>query len=73
MKIDTFQCDVCKTQKKEANHWFKGYKFLLGGLAIHRWDDTPTGDDVENFEAHLCGADCLTQWISKNFLNAGAQ
>ena len=68
MKIDSWKCDICNVQRREANHWFRAYKLISGGVVIIHWDEKPTGDDVENFEAHLCGADCVTQWLSKNLL-----
>lgn len=69
MKIDTYQCDICQVQKRDANHWFRGYKLSdQRGIVIIGWDAIPTGDVVEDFEAHLCGADCLHQWLSKNLL-----
>ena len=69
MKVDSYKCDVCQTQKREANHWFRGYKLLITrGVVVIEWDGSPPLDDVENFESHLCGADCVMQWVSKNLL-----
>lgn len=72
MKVDSYKCDGdgCRTQKQDANHWFRGYKLINGaGVVIIQWDATPTTDEVEDFEAHLCGAACVTEWLSKNLLN----
>ena len=66
MKVDTYQCDGCRIQKKETNHWFRGYKLLdQQSIAIVEWNGTPPSDEVENSEAHLCGASCVTEWVSK--------
>jgi hypothetical protein len=71
MKVDTYKCDVCNVQKQTSNHWW-----LLRlvpdqnsseplGANILRWDaDDPLNSDFE----HICGADCVTQWLSKNLL-----
>ena len=66
MKIDSYACDVCQVQKKAANHWWRGYKLMdRQGVVIIEWDGLPTADSVENFEAHLCGASCVAEWVSK--------
>lgn len=68
-KIDTFQCDVCQVQKQKSNHWFRGYKLTEArGVVIITWDAVPTADDVEDLEVHLCGAECVNQWLSKTLL-----
>lgn len=69
MKVETYACDRCHVQKKDVNHWFRAYKLMRKqGVVIIEWDATPTGDEVEDFEAHLCGANCVTEWLSKNLL-----
>lgn len=58
---------MCTVQKGKANHWWRGYKLMkTRGVVIIEWDGTPTTDDVEDLEAHLCGASCATEWLSKN-------
>lgn len=75
MKVETYACDQCKTQKKDANHWFKAYRFEdVQGVAIVPWKAESVyiagGGTVsavtENADAHLCGANCVTEWLSKN-------
>lgn len=69
MEVQTFACDICQTQKKAANHWFRGFR-LPQGVLITEWDVT-AGSVIRGLEephAHLCGADCVTQWLSKNLL-----
>ena len=75
MKIDSFACDVCGKQKKEANHWFRGRELpSSAGVVIVQWDVERAvidGDSLVldlNKDAHLCGAECATQWLSKNLL-----
>ena len=76
MKIDSWKCDGCGVQKKDANHWFKGYQLVEKGIVIAPWD---TGEafiagggtlslDIDRADAHLCGASCVTEWLSKNLL-----
>jgi len=78
MKVETYACDVCGTQKKAANRWWKVYKVaqLIGtetvenapllGLLITAWDAVPEGMRLKETTAHLCGEGCVTQYISKN-------
>lgn len=69
MKVDSWKCDGCGIPKKEVNHWFKAYKlFQALGVVVIGWDVAPPVEEVENFEAHLCGADCVTKWVSTNLL-----
>jgi len=76
MKIETHACDNCKAQKKETNHWWKVYQCSLGGVLVTAWDSNPrrrknpqTTPEVEfTAETHLCGASCVTEWLSKNLL-----
>ena len=85
MKIETFACDVCKVQKKDANHWFKVY--ILRPLRSKSDDRAPepTGFVVTTWEAekptmtngdigeagHICGHNCATQYISKKLFHGG--
>ena len=63
MKVDTFACDICGTQKKETNHWFmswttenpKGVTVILWTPELVRTDST----------SHLCGIECATKWVAK--------
>lgn len=68
MKVDSYKCDGCGTEKKGANHWFRAYKLMAGGVVIIPWDGMSPHDDVEDFEAHLCGAACVSKWVSENLL-----
>lgn len=70
MKVETYACDQCKTHRKDANHWFKGYKLAQGkGVMVIEWEATSllSDEDVDD-EAHLCGASCVSQWVSQNLL-----
>jgi len=68
MKVDSWKCDGegCGIQKAETNHWFRGYKLAAGGVVLIPWNGAPPVEEVEDFEAHLCGANCVTGWVSKN-------
>lgn len=75
MKVDTFQCDGCGKQKEKSNHWFRGYELPMSGVVIVSWDVARAVIDGESLPldldkaAHLCGAACVTEWLSKNLLN----
>lgn len=80
MKVETYACDQCKTQKKATNHWFRAYRVKdsttendQAGILILTWDakseTVASGfNDIESANAHLCGANCVTEWLSKNLL-----
>ncbi len=73
-KIDTWACDICARQKKEANHWILGFagaqvrvnregveEIYAMTFGVSVW--TEHGAKVAS--AHLCGIECATKWISK--------
>lgn len=70
MKIDTWRCDICQAQKKDANRWWKVY-MVAGGALIVQWE-SPEPDirqpKATSSAGHLCGANCVTEWLSKNLL-----
>lgn len=77
MKVDSWKCDNCTTQKKDANRWWKAWRFAQGGSVIVPWDlevETITHGSTEykltNEPFHLCGESCVVQWLSKNVLGA---
>jgi len=78
--IRTYACNICSTQKKETNRWFK--VFLIkgegdkpAGVLLLEWDALPNTDpvlsatksdfEVEHADAHLCGLPHLLEWVSK--------
>lgn len=78
MKIATFACDICQTQKAIANRWWK--VFLLKnvedkvvGVMTVEWDvnSLPWRNDLspEMADAHLCGVQHLVEWQSLNLLS----
>ena len=70
-KVDTYACNVCQVQKKEANHWMHGH--LIGtGVAIFPWGMATVPEDpgmialtIDNADAHLCGLEHALQWAGK--------
>lgn len=68
MKIETFACDQCKTQKKDANHWFRAAVLVDASIVIRPWESRPLELELKTPEAHLCGAACVSQWVSQNLL-----
>lgn len=78
MKVDTYKCDICGIQKQDANHWFRAFT-VPGGAIILTWDAVKDDGSMPSFEstpgffvvkniADICGADCVTQWLSRNLL-----
>lgn len=78
MKVETFQCDVCGTQKKAANRWWKvgiipaaNTKLLTEiGMIVTPWEIVPEDRTAIASIAHLCGEQCLIQYISKNLFHS---
>jgi hypothetical protein len=77
-QIQTYECDICHTQKKEVNHWWKGFILMSGTLAkpsdnlggvlvvpinTHFIDRPLNKEKLPNPNAHLCGFDCVTKWL----------
>ena len=59
----TYNCDVCGAEKREVNHWWRGYEFG-DGFAIAPWD-SPREDIFDCVEElHFCGSGCGLKWAS---------
>lgn len=59
MKVDTYRCDECSSQKSELNHWFKftGHSDQFG---VADW----TGSDYTS-TLHLCSDSCVIKSVQK--------
>jgi len=59
----SYRCDICKVEKQETNHWYKGYHRSsasdLNGIMIVSWNTNKitAGVTLElgKPDAHLCG------------------
>lgn len=71
-RVDTFCCDVCGRQKKDANHWFRAYRLHgVDGIIVVSWEAAAVLGRLElstDGEVHLCGAECGSQWVSRTLL-----
>ena len=54
-------CDICGTEKRQANHWFVAYE-QSGELRISGWNSPYLSCAGTK---HLCGETCLHKLISK--------
>ena len=54
MKSEIYRCDVCRTEKKESNHWYRGLR-IAGGYVTYTWG--ALAPDEARAE-HLCGLPC---------------
>jgi hypothetical protein len=81
-EIKTFACDICKTQKKDANHWWVVFQTYPennhNGIMLLPWEtekvfladaETTIHPTVSKADAHLCGVDCVTKWLSQNLFS----
>jgi hypothetical protein len=49
-KVDTYACNVCQVQKKEANHWLHGH-VVGAGIVLIPWSEKWTvGGDLRVVE-----------------------
>lgn len=69
MKVDSFACDVCGSQKKEVNRWHKFREYPNEGngaeFVVNEWDSE--GTEYANTK-HLCSDACVVKtvqgWLS---------
>jgi hypothetical protein len=68
-KKEVYVCDVCGTERKEANHWFTAwdsgvcdFNGMSAGYAIviAKWG-AHVGEDVK----HLCGQACVHKFVDE--------
>lgn len=80
--VQTYSCDNCSKQRGQTERWFKA--FLLeadkdnkpAGFLIIEWEvDTISRPKelggrfiADRADGHLCGTNCLMEWISKKGL-----
>jgi hypothetical protein len=70
MKVDTYECDVCRVQKKEANHWWLASDHVFSGhgsFAVYPWSEK---DFVEKEWPdlpliHMCGESCVQKKLAE--------
>jgi hypothetical protein len=56
-------CNICKDERKEANHWFVVREMIGEGILIRPWQYSPDVDDKESI--HLCGQTCVHSFIDR--------
>ncbi len=54
-------CDICRTEKRQANHWFVAYE-QSGELRISGWNSLHL---LSPETKHLCGEACAHKLISQ--------
>lgn len=69
-RVETWQCDVCNIQKTESNHWWlltptDSDREGIHGIQLVAWE---LGDATAAGVIHLCGASCVTKWLSESLL-----
>lgn len=65
MKIDTYKCDECGTQKGEINHWFRlrpspTWADKGPWVSILGWTT-----DYQDKDMHLCSDACVIKSVQK--------
>jgi hypothetical protein len=83
VRVETYKCDVCGAERKEANHWWKGRtaharsnggRGPVVGVFVSKWEahekyfEHATPAWSEQ-ESHLCGENCVAQFVSKSLGN----
>lgn len=60
MRIDGFQCDVCKILAQQTDYPVDGLGLPEKWMLIHQTPSTKSSMDM-----HFCSMDCLQQWIAE--------
>lgn len=60
-EVNTVRCDVCGTQKKEVNHWWKGVVSPKEVTFIPAEAFFPNGGQIFD----LCGYECAAKWLGQ--------
>lgn len=59
MKIDTYKCDECATQKGENNHWFR-FTGFPDQFSVTDWNGSDYPATI-----HLCSDTCVIKSVQK--------
>jgi hypothetical protein len=70
MRIETYRCDVCGVEKREANHWWwlawnEGYKRALLLSAAVRAQRFSEDDSIAYVRFDLCGEACVVKKLAE--------
>lgn len=65
MKISTYKCDACGTQKGATNHWYT----LVTRRNIFELKPWSNDDADSNDAAHICSESCASKALSKWLAN----
>lgn len=64
MKVQTYGCDYCSTQKAESNHWFVRCPSDQGFL-LYRWDKVAQEEIDAPGNEHICSESCASKALSR--------
>ncbi len=64
MRANGFTCDVCRTPKRDVNHWFMAEVKLIPQIkvTIFEWD---AALEPDNRLKHLCGVECACRFMAR--------
>lgn len=69
MLVNTVECDLCHTQKKENNHWYFGCVTALTVSISTLKAPIKVGTQMISYNdpkvTHLCGVECATKWLAQ--------
>ena len=65
MRISTFKCDYCDTQKGTTNHWWLRQVKYPGFLLIPWTTDLAYEDSYEHICSQSCASKALSQYLSR--------
>ena len=70
MRIETYRCDVCGVEKREANHWWwlgwnESYQRAVLLTAAVRAQRFSEDENVKYVKFDLCGEACVTKKLSE--------
>lgn len=68
MRKETYNCDICGVERREANHWFFARSPGPGTLTVLTWEAAwALGTSAMGAEGmlHLCGTECLQRYLGR--------
>jgi hypothetical protein len=61
MKLEVYTCDVCSTQKGEANHWWR----VVPDPNVPSFTLVPFSVIPRADHQHVCGQECAAKALAK--------
>lgn len=61
MKTQSYKCDICGVEKREANHWLVARRFGWRSVLFRPWSEVTAGSKGV---VHLCGQNHAHEFLN---------